>query len=126
VHSDPIADMATRMRNAVKASHTSVLIPHSNLKETILSVLKRKNYIADYQVVKDGKFEALEVTFIPNKELNIKRISRPGHRRYSKGSEIPTVLNGYGISIVSTSAGVMAGHEAFHQGIGGEILLEVY
>lgn len=127
MHSDPIADMATRMRNALQAGHSNVLVPYSKIKEAILNVLKDKGYIADFQTVKNDKFEELDISFKEEKrEMNITRVSSPGRRIFRSYKDIKPVRSGFGISVVTTSKGVMAGYDAYSQKIGGEILLEVY
>jgi len=127
MHSDPIADMATRMRNALRADHESTKMPYSKVKELILEVLVSKTFVSSYSVVKEGKFEELKVVFNKKKkDLSFDRVSKPGQRIYKKSQEIRQVQNGFGISIISTSQGVMAGFEAHRKGLGGEIMLEVY
>ena len=127
MHSDPIADMATRIRNAITAGKTYVVVPHSKYKEAILEVLKAKTYIHDFETIKEGKFEEIKIHFNKTRPtLNIKRISTPGGKVYKKYTEIRKVREGLGISVVSTSQGIMAGFEAYQKKIGGEILLEVY
>ena len=92
MHSDPIADMATRMRNAHQAGHTSVSFPHSKVKELVLTVLKSKRYISNYSVQKDGKFESITVTFDESRNgFNITRISKPGQRIYKAHDELKQV-----------------------------------
>lgn len=127
MHSDPIADMATRMRNAQSARHSTVLMPYSKVKEAILQLLKSKKYISDYAITKEGKFEELKVSFNEGRDnLTITRLSKPGHRLYRAADELPRIRRGMGMLVVSTSAGIMGGYEAFKKGIGGEVLLEVY
>lgn len=130
---DPIADYLTRLRNALQARHTIVEIPASNLKKTITEILYNNGYILKYKfdttpnnqgVIKIAlKYD--NVTQQPViKKLN--RISRPGLRRYAHVSEIPKVINGLGLSIISTSQGVMTDKEARKRKIGGEVLCEIY
>ena len=127
MHSDPIADMATRMRNAMLVKHNKVLVPYSKLKESILEVLKNKNFIESVDIIKEGKFENLEIAFKSDrKKIIINKISKPGHRIYRSYKDIKRVKSGLGIYVVSTSKGIMAGYEAYKNKIGGEILLEVY
>jgi len=124
---DPIADLLTRIRNAVKAKHTKTTVTYSKLKLSILEVLKKKKFILDYAVVKPDKFEEIEVQLNPDFEsLNLKRISKPGQRIYMKHAQLKTVLNGYGIGVVSTPKGVMTTSEAKKMGVGGELLCEVW
>lgn len=129
MHSDPIADMATRMRNAIRADHLSVKIPHSKIKEAIAQLLKKESLIDGYRTEKDGKFEVLVIDFQQDKNKaisSITRMSKPGQRMYLKSEKIKPVRSGMGISVVSTSQGVIAGYDAYKKGIGGEILLEIY
>lgn len=124
---DPISDLLTRMRNAVAARHTDVHMPYSRMKENILKILKAKEYIKDYAVLKDSKFPELQVMFNENSErITIRKISKPGQRIYKKYEQLFRVNNGYGISIVSTSQGMMTGEEARKLKLGGELLCEVY
>ena len=128
MHSDPIADYLTRVRNAVSAGHRVVEIPASNIKQEITKVLKDQSFIIDY------KFEKKEVNSIIKIALkydqvsrtsairSLDRVSTPGLRRYSKCSELPRVMNGLGIAIVSTSKGVMTDKQARKENIGGEVL----
>jgi small subunit ribosomal protein S8 len=128
---DPIADMLTRIRNANQAKHETVKIPASNLKVEIARVLKEEGYISEYLVKEiDGKKE-IEVTlkYGANKTRiikGIKRISTPGLRVYSKASELPKVLNGLGVAIISTSNGVMTDRDARRQKLGGEVIAYVW
>jgi len=128
---DPIADMLTRIRNASMAKHAKAEMPSSNLKTNISKVLKDEGYIKGYKVVKDNKQGVLKVTlkYLDNKESvieGIERVSKPGSRVYSKTDNVPKVINGYGISILSTSKGLMVDREARKQKIGGEILCKVW
>lgn len=132
MHSDSIADMLTRVRNAITAHHTEVEIPRSKIKEEIARVLKEEGYIEDYYI---------DETFPPKLVLKLKyfgprrtrrsvittleRVSKPGRRVYRGRKEIPWVLSGMGIAILSTSQGVMTGQEARRKGIGGEVLCYV-
>ncbi len=128
---DPIADMLTRIRNANRALKPEVQIPYSRLKAEVAKVLKREGYIADFYAEKqeDGR-QLLKIQLkIVGKEraiVGIKRISKPGLRRYVSAQDIPRVLGGMGISILTTSRGVMAGHEARKAKVGGEILAYVW
>jgi small subunit ribosomal protein S8 len=129
---DPIADYLTRVRNAVKANHRVVDIPASNLKKEITRILFEKGYILNYKFVEDGPQGTIKVAlkYDPvNKVNSIKkliRISTPGLRRYVGYKEMPRVLNGLGIAIVSTSRGVMTNKEAASLKVGGEVLCYVY
>ncbi len=128
---DPIADMLTRIRNANRAYHEVVDIPASKLKEDIAKILKEEGYIKGYQVVQENGFNVIRVKMHYGSDkmraiTGIKRISKPGLRIYAKKDEIPRVLGGLGISVVSTSRGVMTGQEAKKAGLGGEVLCYVW
>jgi small subunit ribosomal protein S8 len=128
---DPIADMLTRIRNANMALHPSVEIPASKIKIALAKTLKEEGYIADYEVLEDNKQGILKITlrYENGKRriiTGIKRISKPGLRVYAKKDEIPRVLGGLGIAIISTSQGVMVDREARAAGLGGEVLCYVW
>ena len=129
---DPIADYLTRLRNAIKAKHRVVDIPASNLKKEITKILFDKGYILNYKFVDEGPQGSIKIAlkYDPVNKVNaiktLKRISRPGLRRYAGYSDMPRVLNGLGIAIVSTSQGVMTDKEARNLKIGGEVLCFVY
>jgi small subunit ribosomal protein S8 len=131
VMTDPIADMLTRIRNANQMKHKTVDIPASKLKAEILSLLKAEGYITDYTLVASGVQGVLRVTlkYLPNEERavrGLKKISKPGLRVYAKTDELPRVLNGLGIAIVSTSLGIMTDREARKRQVGGEVLAFVW
>ena len=127
---DPIADLLTRIRNANKMHHEKVSIPSSTLKLNILKVLKEEGFITDYVVIEDSKQNVIEVTLkYNNNEAVIKglrRISKPGLRKYTDVENLPKVLHGLGIAIISTSKGVMTDSEARKQKVGGEVLAYVW
>ena len=128
---DPIADLLTRIRNANTALKSETAVPYSRLKGEVVKVLKKSGYIADFYVEKQETGpQLLKIQLkIVGKErsiVGIKRISRPGLRRYAAADEMPRVLGGMGISIVTTSRGVMTGHEARKAKVGGEILAYVW
>ena len=128
---DPIADLLTRMRNANRMRYNEVVVPSSKLKLEIVKILKAEGYITDYKVEKGQVQDNIVITlkYGKNKERvisGLKRISKPGLRVYAKAEEIPTVLNGLGISIVSTSKGIMTGKEARKENLGGEVLAYVW
>lgn len=127
---DPIADMLTRIRNAVTARHETVLVPASKMKSAIARVLKEEGFIQDYEMLKDNPQGTLRLTLRHNgKEpvLNgLKRVSRPGLRIYVQKGEIPRVYGGLGIAILSTSQGLMTGHQAWRRRLGGEVLCYVW
>lgn len=127
VSTDPIADMLTRIRNAIAVQKTEVVLPHSSVKESVAKILKANGYIADINVEKDGFRKFLTLTLTENVTINeIKRISTPGRRVYAKVADIPRVKQGRGIVIISTSQGVMDGTTAKAKKLGGEVLCEVY
>ena len=129
---DPIADYLTRLRNAIKASHRIVEIPASNIKKEITKVLHDKGFIQNYKFEENGPQGTIKIAlkFNPTTKLNaivsLERVSKPGLRKYVKHDELPRVINGLGIAIVSTSKGVMTDKEARTEGIGGEVLCYVY
>jgi small subunit ribosomal protein S8 len=128
---DPIADMLTRVRNALGAKHAKVDVPASNLKVEIARILKAEGFILNYKVIGEGAHRAIRIylKYGPNGEKiinTIDRVSKPGCRVYVGREDIPSVLGGLGINIVSTSTGVMTGREARRRGIGGEVLCRVY
>jgi small subunit ribosomal protein S8 len=129
---DPIADYLTRLRNAIKASHRIVEIPASNIKKEITKVLHDKGYIQNYKFEENGPQGTIKIAlkFNPttkqNAIVNLERVSTPGLRKYAKHDELPRVINGLGIAIISTSKGVMTDKEARTEGIGGEVLCYVY
>ncbi len=124
---DPIADLLTRIRNAVKAKHAKTSVPYSRLKVSILNVLKKNDYISDHKTIKGKSFDEIEITLKESfNELNLKRVSKPGQRIYLKKAEIKPVLNGYGIGVISTPKGVMTTQEARKSGLGGELICEIW
>lgn len=129
--SDPIGDMLTRMRNAIRAGHPTVKMPSSRVKARICDVLKAEGYIVDFQVDQDGARSALNIAlkYTGNREpviRNMRRVSKPSLRRYSGSTEMKQVRSGLGISIVSTSRGIMTGRQARAANLGGEVLCEVW
>ena len=130
VMTDPIADMLTRIRNANQMKHETVDIPASKLKKEILEVLKAEGYIIGYKIIKGDVQDTLRVTlkYLNNDRVvkGLKRISKPGLRVYAKTNEIPKVLNGLGIAVISTSKGIMTDREARKQKVGGEIIAYVW
>ncbi len=128
---DPIADMLTRIRNANTAKHETVDIPASNMKKAIAEILNEEGYIKSYQIIEDSKQGVIRVTlkYSQNKEKvisGIKRVSKPGLRIYAGADELPRVLKGLGIAIVSTSKGIMTDKKARAQHVGGEVLAFVW
>ena len=130
--SDPIADMLTRIRNANTAKHDTVDIPASKMKVAIADILYNEGYIAKYEIVEDGAFSTIRVTLKYGADKNekvisgLKRISKPGLRVYASKEELPKVLGGLGVAIISTNKGVMTDKEARAQGVGGEVLAFVW
>ena len=127
---DPIADMLTRIRNANAVMHEKVDIPHSTLKDKIAEILKEEGYIANYKVVTDGNKKSIRVYLkYDGKDRiikGIKRISKPGRRVYSSVEDMPRVLSGLGIAIVSTSKGIVTDRVARRENVGGEVLAFVW
>ena len=128
---DPIADMLTRVRNAVRIERPHVEMPSSKVKRGVAEVLKREGYIWDFQVEQQEPVEQLrlELKYGPNGERvirHIKRVSKPGRRVYSKAKDLRPILNGLGISVISTSRGVISDREARQRNVGGEVLCEVW
>lgn len=127
---DPIADMLTRIRNAIIAHHDTVQMPLSKAKLSLAKILKDEGFITDYTVLKDGSHRVIKITlkYVDNQPaiLGLERVSKPGLRIYVGRREIPRVYGGLGISIVSTSKGLMVGHAAWRQNLGGELLCYVW
>lgn len=129
---DPIADYLTRLRNAIQAKHRVVEIPASNLKKDITKILFEKGYILNYKFEEDGPQGTIKIAlkYNPQSKVNaiksLTRVSTPGMRKYTGYREIPRVINGLGIAIISTSKGVMTDKEASELKIGGEVLCYVY
>jgi len=131
VMTDPIADMLTRIRNANSALHEKVEIPASKVKAAVLEILKAEGFIKDFAVIENGTQVTLEVSlkYGSNKEkviTGIKRISKPGLRVYAKKEELPRVLGGLGVAIISTSKGIMSDKAARKEGLGGEVMAFVW
>ena len=128
---DPIADMLTRIRNAILARHDFVLEPASRMKLAIAKILKEEGFISDYEVLKGKPQRVIKIylKYAEKKEpvlTGLKRVSKPGLRIYVERAEIPRVYGGLGIAIVSTSKGVMTGHQAWRQKVGGELLCYIW
>ncbi len=134
MQSDPIADMLTRIRNALMAGHTTVAIPHSKVKLAIAQILKQEGYVEDVSLTDDVPVRMIVVKLKywgKRRERRpviskIERVSKPGRRVYVGRSEIPWVMSGMGISILTTPDGIMTGQQARRQGVGGEVLCTVY
>ena len=129
--SDPIADMLTRIRNAVMARHDAVLIPSSRMKSYIAKILKQEGFIIDYEVLSDRSRRQIKMIlrYVDKNQpmiSGLKRVSKPGLRIYVQSKEIPRIYGGLGIAIISTSKGLMTGQKAWRQKIGGELLCYVW
>jgi small subunit ribosomal protein S8 len=128
---DPIADMLTRIRNAALARHDFTLVPASSVKLAIAKILREEGFVKDYEVLK-GKPQRMIKIYLGYTEDNgsvitgLKRVSKPGLRVYTQRKEIPRVMGGLGIAIISTPKGVLTGQEAWRQGIGGELLCYIW
>ena len=128
---DPVADLLTRLRNANSAYHDTVSMPSSKLKSHIAEILKSEGFIADWKVedARVGQTLSIDLKYGPNRErsiVGIKRVSKPGLRVYAKSTEIPSVLGGLGVAILSTSSGLLTDKEASKKGVGGEVLAYVW
>ncbi|GAB2684880.1 30S ribosomal protein S8 [Thalassiella azotivora] len=128
---DPIADMLTRLRNANSAYHDEVSMPYSKLKSRIAEILQAEGYIAGWKVedAEVGKTLTIDLKFGPNRERSIagvRRVSKPGLRVYAKSTNLPRVLGGLGVAIISTSSGLLTDKQASKQGVGGEVLAYVW
>ena len=128
---DPISDMLTRIRNANLVRHASVEVPASNMKKTIAQILSDEGFIKGFEVVEDGKQGTIKINmkYDENKDrviTGLKRISKPGLRVYAKRNEVPRVLGGLGVAIISTSHGIMSDKQARKEGLGGEVICYVW
>jgi small subunit ribosomal protein S8 len=127
---DPIADMLTRIRNAIMARHTRVLIPASKMKLAIARILKEEGYIRDFDLLKDNPQGTLRISlkYVDKRPVltQLKRVSRPGLRVYTKRDEIPRVRGGLGTAIISTPQGLMTGRRAYQLGLGGEVICYIW
>ena len=129
---DPIGDYLTRLRNAIKASHRVVEVPASNLKKEVSRVLRDKGYIQNFKVEDDGKQGVIKIALRYNPQTKqsaitkLQRVSTPGLRKYANANDLPRVLNGLGIAVLSTSKGVLSDKEARREHVGGEVLCYVY
>lgn len=130
VTTDPIADMLTRIRNANQQKHETVSIPYSNLKNDLANILKNEGFVTDFVVNEEGNHKNIVITlkYKGNERVitGLKRVSKPGLRQYAKVNEIPKVLNGLGIVVLSTSQGLMTDKEAKAKNIGGEVLAYIW
>jgi len=132
--SDPVADMLTRMRNAMMRQHQTVSVPHSKIKESVAQVLKEEGYIEDFQVLpeKPRAIIQIKLKYVGGRRerrsviTGLERVSRPGRRVYVGKREIPWVLSGMGVAVLTTSKGIMTGQKARRLGLGGEVLCKVW
>ena len=128
---DPIADMLTRIRNAIMARHDSVPVPSSKIKLSIAKIMRAEGFISDYEVLRDKTNRVIKIRLRYSEKnesviSGLKRVSKPGLRVYVQREEVPRVYSGLGIAILSTSKGLMTGHQAWRQGIGGELLCYIW
>ena len=128
---DPIADMLTRVRNANSAYHDSVTMPYSKLKSHIAEILQQEGYIAGWRTEdgEKGKVLSIDLKYGPNRERSIagvRRVSKPGLRVYAKSTNLPKVLGGLGVAIISTSSGLLTDRQAANKGVGGEVLAYIW
>jgi small subunit ribosomal protein S8 len=132
MYSDPISDYLTRLRNAMKAGHRVVEVPASTMKQSITEILMNKGYILNYKVEGEGAKKTIKIALKYNASTKspaikkLERVSSPGLRKYTGADELPRVLNGLGIAILSTSRGVITDKEARQENVGGEVLCYVY
>ncbi|PIR07021.1 MAG: 30S ribosomal protein S8 [Candidatus Komeilibacteria bacterium CG11_big_fil_rev_8_21_14_0_20_36_20] len=127
---DPIADMLTRIRNAVAVKKPEVILPFSKVKFNVAKILEQEKYVSKVEKIKNGRFDEIRIVLHYQEGepivKRIQRVSRPGQRIYVSSKEIPRILGGYGIAIISTSKGVMTNKEAKKQNLGGELMCEVW
>jgi small subunit ribosomal protein S8 len=127
---DPIADMLTRIRNAVHAKHQTVDVPYSKVKNEIANILLKEGYVSELEIVEDGNHKNIRLTlkYTDSKSViqGLKRISKPGLRIYSEAGKVPRVLNGLGIAIISTSKGIVTDKAARTAGVGGEVMAYIW
>lgn len=130
VSTDPIADMLTRIRNAINVNKSEVVLPHSKLKQSVAELLKKSGFLSDVKVVDATVGKSLKIVINGDGEAaritEIVRLSKPGRREYANAKEIPTVKGGRGIVIISTSKGLMTGDSARKNGVGGELICKIY
>ena len=127
MHTDPIADLLTRIRNAMTAGHETVRVPYSKMKMNVLAVIKNNQFIEDFKEVKEGDHPEIEVSLKDDRrDIHFRRISSPGQRIYVKKDQLKRVKSGLGITIISTSHGVMCNNDAMKKNLGGELICEIY
>lgn len=126
MHTDPIADLLTRIRNAAKAHHNVLNVPHSKFKENVLKILQKKNIVENFNIENEGH-KSIKITLKDDaNKLTFRRISKPGQRIYIKKEELKPVKSGLGFLVISTSKGLMTNLEAKRQNLGGELICEIY
>ena len=124
---DPIADLLTRIRNASMARKDSVTVPFSNMKMAILKVLKERGFVNEFEKMKNNDFDEISIVLNPQRrDINLKKISKPGQRIYVKTTQLKKIHGGLGVAIVSTPKGIMSGEEAKKQHLGGELICEIF
>ncbi|PIR55302.1 30S ribosomal protein S8 [Candidatus Peregrinibacteria bacterium CG10_big_fil_rev_8_21_14_0_10_36_19] len=127
MHTDPIADLLTRIRNASRAHHQTVTVPYSTIKENILKVMKSKGVIEDFKIEKGESFKIIEVVLKEDRsDVTLKRVSKPGQRIYVKSDELKSIKSGLGFRILSTPKGIMCNYDAKKQKLGGEVICEIF
>ncbi len=127
MHTDPIADLLTRIRNAYTAHHEELSVSHSKIKEGIVKILKDHDFIEDYETEEQGIFKMLNITLKESlPDITFKKVSKPGQRIYIKNADLKAVKSGLGLSIISTSKGLMTNSDAKKQKLGGELICEIY
>ena len=124
---DPIADLLTRIRNASMARKDSVTMPFSNMKMAVLKVLKERGFVQEFEKMKNNDFDEINIVLNPmHRDINLKKISKPGQRIYIKTTQLKKIHGGLGVAIVSTPKGIMSGEDAKKQKLGGELICEVF
>ncbi len=127
MHTDPIADLLTRIRNSYNAHHEELSVSHSKMKESVVKILKEHGFIEDYETEEQGVFKILNIVLKDNvNDLTFRRVSKPGQRIYIKNTELKAVKSGLGLCILSTSKGLMTNSDAKKQKLGGELICEIY
>jgi small subunit ribosomal protein S8 len=127
MHTDPIADLLTRIRNSYNAHHEELSVSHSKMKESVVKILKEHGFIEDYETEEQGVFKILNIVLKDNvNDLTFKRVSKPGQRIYVKNTDLKAVKSGLGLCILSTSKGLMTNSDAKRQKLGGELICEIY
>jgi len=127
MYTDPIADLLTRIRNAARAHHETLYVPHSKIKENILKVMKQYGFIEEYEVEGEGVIKTIGIKLKENRpEISLKRMSKPGQRIYIKNENLKSIKKGLGLQIISTSKGIMSNVEAYKNNLGGELICEIF